>query len=109
MSRVCSTNLEAKGVTIHHRAKLISMRAVGDEVEYTIEHHTGGRETICVEKALVSIGRLPSTKGLGLEEIGVRLGPRGHVEVEDTRTSVPHIHATNRSTPMPGCNFTLVN
>lgn len=93
ISRVCSTNLEHKGVTIHHRAKLISMQAVGEEVEYTIEHHTGGRETIRVERALISIGRVPNTRGLGLEDIGVKLGPRGHIEVDDARSSVPNIFA----------------
>ncbi|MEM9461570.1 MAG: NAD(P)/FAD-dependent oxidoreductase [Myxococcota bacterium] len=93
VSRVCSTNLEAKGVTIHHRAKLISMHAVGEEVEYTIEHHTGGRETIRVDKALVSVGRVPNTAGLGLEEIGVKLDERGHIAADDTSTSLPHVHA----------------
>lgn len=93
VARVCSTNLEAKGVTIHHRAKLVSMRVVGEEVEYTIEHHTGGRETIRVETALVSIGRIPNTNGLGLEDIGVKLDKGGHVEASDTRSSVPHIYA----------------
>lgn len=93
VARVCSTNLEAKGVTIHHRAKLVSMRAVGQEVEYTIEHHTGGRETIRVETALVSIGRVPSTSGLGLEDIGVKLDAGGHIVATDTRSSVPHIYA----------------
>jgi dihydrolipoamide dehydrogenase len=93
VARVCSTNLEAKGVTIHHRAKLVSMRVVDDEVEYTIEHHTGGRETIRVETALVSIGRVPSTRGLGLPDIGVELDAGGHVVVEDTRTRVPHVYA----------------
>lgn len=93
VSRVCSKNLEAKGVTIHHRAKLLSMKAVGDEVEYTIEHHTGGRETIRVEKALVSIGRVPNTGGLDLAAAGIEVGPRGHIDVKDTATAVPHIHA----------------
>ncbi|MCA9705405.1 MAG: NAD(P)/FAD-dependent oxidoreductase [Myxococcales bacterium] len=93
VSRVCSTNLEAKGVTIHHRAKFISMQAVGEEVEYTIEHHTGGRETIRVDKALVSVGRVPNTAGLGLERIGVELGEGDHIVAQDTRTSVPHVFA----------------
>jgi len=93
ISRVCSTNLEAKGVTIHHRAKLLEMKTVDNEVEYTIEHHTGGRETIRVEKALVSIGRVPNTGGLNLEAAGIEIGPRGHIKVDDTRTAVPHIHA----------------
>lgn len=93
VSRVCSTNLEAKGVTIHHRATLLEMKAVGDEVEYTIEHHTGGRETIRVEKALVSVGRVPNTGGLNLEAAGIEVSDRGHIAVEDTQTCVQHIHA----------------
>jgi dihydrolipoamide dehydrogenase len=93
VARVCSKNLEAKGVTIHHRAKLIAMRAAGEEVEYTIEHHTGGRETICVETALVSIGRAPNTSGLGLEALGVQIDAGGHIVATDTRTAVPHIYA----------------
>ncbi|MEM7397267.1 MAG: NAD(P)/FAD-dependent oxidoreductase, partial [Verrucomicrobiota bacterium] len=64
ISRVCSNNLEAKGVTIHHRANFIKMEVVGDQVEYTIRHDTGGIETIPVDRALVSIGRVPNTDGI---------------------------------------------
>lgn len=92
-SRVCSRNLEAKGVTVHHRAKLHSLAVVDGEVEYTIEHHTGGRETLRVEKALISIGRDPNTRGLGLDLAGVATSAAGHILVEDTRTNVPHIYA----------------
>lgn len=93
ISRLCSTNLEAKGVTIHHRAKLIDMRRVNGQVEYTIEHSTGGRETIEVEKAMISIGRVPNTDTLGLEALGVKTGDRGHIEADDCQTSVPNIWA----------------
>ncbi len=93
VARLCSTNLEAKGVTIHHRAQLISMRRVNGEVEYTIEHPTGGRETIRVQKALISIGRVPNTDGLELEAAGVEFSDRGHIVCNDTRTAVPNIYA----------------
>ena len=94
VARVCSANLEAKGVTIHHQAKLISMGTNGDEVEYVIEHKTGGRETICVEHALISVGRVPNTESLGLDRIGLDMSDRGHIIDDDsTRTSVPHIYA----------------
>lgn len=93
VARLCSTNLENKGVTIHHRAKLISMRRVNGEVEYTIEHATGGRETIRVEKAMISIGRIPNTSGLDLEAAGVELTERGHIRCVDTQTCVPNIWA----------------
>lgn len=93
VSRLCSNNLERKGVTIHDRANLVSMRRVGDEVEYTIAHASGGRETIRVEKALVSVGREPNTAGLDLPAAGVEVGPTGQIVSTDTRTSVPHIFA----------------
>lgn len=39
-------------------------------------------------------GRVPNTRGLGLEEVGVKLGGKGEVVVDDhLRTSVPSIYA----------------
>ncbi|HLT37585.1 MAG TPA: NAD(P)/FAD-dependent oxidoreductase [Enhygromyxa sp.] len=94
IANLCATNLEAQGVTIHRQATLISMRRVPNGmVEYTIEHATGGRETICVEKALISVGRVPNTESLDLDKAGVQLHDRGHIVDEDTRTNVPHIYA----------------
>jgi dihydrolipoamide dehydrogenase len=93
IARVCATNLESRGVTVHHRAKLVDMRRIGDEVEYTIEHQTGGRETIRVDYALISIGRVPNTETLGLADIGVELNERGYIVDDDTQSSVPHIYA----------------
>lgn len=58
-------------------------------------------ETLEVEKVLVCLGRVPNTKGLGLEEVGVCLDKEGYVETDEyCRTSVPNIYAvgdvTNR-------------
>ena len=93
ISLVCSTNLEQKGVTIHHKSNFMGMRLVDDEVEYTIKHESGGVEAIRVSRALISIGRLPNTDNMGLDIAGVELGDRGHVVHEGTQTSVPHIFA----------------
>jgi dihydrolipoamide dehydrogenase len=93
VSRLCSNNLERKGVTIHHRASLVDMKRVPDGVQYTIEHATGGRETIFVEKALISVGREPNAGSLDLSAAGVTLGPQGQIVVDDTQSSVPHIWA----------------
>ncbi|MCO4773457.1 MAG: NAD(P)/FAD-dependent oxidoreductase [Deltaproteobacteria bacterium] len=93
VSRVCSSNLERKGVSIHHRSNLVSMERVGEQVAYTIEHHTGGRETIQVDHAIISVGRVPNNDGLGLDKAGVKLTPNGHIADDDTRTSQPHIYA----------------
>ncbi|MGV2980976.1 glutathione-disulfide reductase [Camelimonas sp. ID_303_24] len=57
--------------------------------------------TVQVDAVLLAIGRLPNTRGLGLEEAGVRLDALGAVQVDDySCTSVPSIYAvgdvTNR-------------
>ncbi|MEO7836152.1 MAG: FAD-dependent oxidoreductase, partial [Acidimicrobiales bacterium] len=45
------------------------------------------------EDVLVGVGRRPNVENLGLEEVGVKVGPKG-VEVDDRmRTSVPGIYA----------------
>jgi len=52
------------------------------------------RGEIAVEKLLFAAGRSGATSGLGLEEVGVKMGKRAYVEVDkDYRTSVPSIYA----------------
>jgi dihydrolipoamide dehydrogenase len=49
---------------------------------------------IDVEKLLVSVGRLPQTRDIGLEGTGVKIDERGHVETDDfLRTANPKIYA----------------
>ncbi len=93
ISRVCSRNLERLGVTVHHQARLVEMQTDQGEVEYTIEHHTGGRESIRVEKALIAIGRVPNTRGLDLLKAGIETCDRGYIVDDDTVTNVPNIYA----------------
>ncbi len=63
--------------------------------------HCAHGEPIDADVILVATGRRPNTVGLGLEEVGVKLGPVGQVMVDDaSASSVPSIHAvgdvTNR-------------
>ncbi len=93
IAQVCAKNLEARGVTIHHRANLLEMKVVDGEVHYTIQHAGGGVETIAVDQALISIGRIPNTNGLHLERAGLEVNRWGYLDDDDTRTSVPNIYA----------------
>ena len=54
-----------------------------------------GKETVLeAEQALVAIGFRPNAKGIGLEEIGIKINERGFVEInEKMQTSVPNIYA----------------
>jgi glutathione reductase (NADPH) len=62
----------------------------GDEVFVT----TDKNELLEADEAMLAIGRVPNTAGLGLERAGVAVGKRGRVEVDAySRTSVPHIYA----------------
>ncbi len=45
------------------------------------------------EELLVAVGRRPNVEGLGLEEVGVKVGRRGIEIDERMRTSVPSIYA----------------
>ncbi|NLN70480.1 MAG: dihydrolipoyl dehydrogenase [Chloroflexi bacterium] len=42
-----------------------------------------GQETIEADLTLVAIGFKPNSQGLGLEEIGVKLSDRGHIEIDE--------------------------
>ncbi|MDQ4098214.1 MAG: FAD-dependent oxidoreductase, partial [Actinomycetota bacterium] len=46
------------------------------------------------EELLVAVGRRPNVEGLGLEDVGVKVGKRGIEVDERMRTSVPSIYAS---------------
>ncbi|SHJ16283.1 NADPH-glutathione reductase [Palleronia salina] len=54
---------------------------------------TSGRENV-YDHVFFATGRKPSTDGLGLEDLGVKLGRSGNIEVDEySQTSVPSIYA----------------
>lgn len=81
------------GITHHRESSLEQMRVKDGMVEYVLCTPEGVCAPIRVERALVSIGRVPNTKGLGLETVGVALDKSGGVVVQDTRSNVPTIFA----------------
>ena len=52
-------------------------------VKVTVEDANGKTSELEAEQALMAIGFRPNSKGLGLEEIGVKLDKRGFVEIDD--------------------------
>jgi len=65
---------------VGHRVE--SLQAVDGGVEIKVQGD-GGEKTIQAEQALVAIGFRPNGRGLGLEELGVKLSERGAVEIDD--------------------------
>lgn len=88
----------AKGIRIECGAIFESV-AKGDDGRLNIDLSTG--ETLIADEALLALGRVPNTDGLGLDKAGVETGPDGSVIVDVySRTNVAHIFAvgdvTNR-------------
>jgi dihydrolipoamide dehydrogenase len=53
-----------------------------------------GEQTLEAEQALVAIGFKPNSRGLGLEEVGVKISERGAIEIDERMaTNVPGIWA----------------
>lgn len=102
--KVIEKNLEAKGVLVHRNSKLISMTSGDDEVEYVLEYTDGRKESFKVEKALVSVGRVPQYDNLVDESIGVEFDARG-IKDDLTQTTVPNIYAVGDIT----ADISLVN
>jgi NAD(P) transhydrogenase len=68
-----------------------------------VEVALGSGDTVCGDRVLFSAGRGGATVGLGLEAIGVSVGSRGHVAVDDDyRTAVPSVYAAGDVIGAPG-------
>ena len=93
-----ASSFESMGIVIHRASKLESLKVSDGKVEYVITNAEGKSETIRVERALVSVGRIPNTAELGLEAAGVKLDKGGSVVVENTRSSASHIYAAGDAT-----------
>jgi dihydrolipoamide dehydrogenase len=73
------------------RVQSIAATDTGVEVKVSGEK---GEQTLVAEQALVAIGFRPNGRGLGLEELGVKLTERGAVEIDERMaTNVPGIWA----------------
>jgi dihydrolipoamide dehydrogenase len=105
VAQTVSQGLEANGVHIHRGASLETMDIVNGKVVYKIKYDSGKEEIRTVEKALVSVGRVPNSDSLGLEELGMELNSRGFCIDSDTQTSIPNIYAVGDFT----ADIALVN
>jgi dihydrolipoamide dehydrogenase len=80
-----------RGIEVLLKTKVEGIQEYADD--HVIAKLSDGAE-VTVEKILISVGRVPNTAGIGLEEAGVETDARGYVVVDERlRTSVPNIYA----------------
>lgn len=84
--------LARRGVVFHTTSKVTAVARKGDRLAVSVETPEG-LLSLDADKVLVSVGRRPVTKGIGLENIGVAMD-RARVRVDGTMaTSVPGVYA----------------
>ena len=84
-----------RGMEVLGKSRAASVERTADGVVVTL---VDGR-TVEGSHALLAVGSVPNTAGLGLEEIGVELSPSGHLLVDRvSRTNVSGIYAAGDCT-----------
>jgi pyruvate/2-oxoglutarate dehydrogenase complex dihydrolipoamide dehydrogenase (E3) component len=84
-----------RGMEVLGRARAASVERTADGVVVTL---VDGR-TVEGSHALLAVGSVPNTTGLGLDDLGIELSASGHVQVDRvSRTSVPGVYAAGDCT-----------
>ena len=87
--------LAKQGLAFKLGTKVVNVDSKGKTLKLALEPAKGGKqETLDCDVALVAVGRVPNTQGLGLAEAGVRCDNRGRVVVDGKfATNVPGVYA----------------
>jgi NAD(P)H dehydrogenase (quinone) len=84
-----------RGMTVLSRSRAAGVKRSGDGVVVTLE---GGR-TVRGSHCLLTVGMVPATAGLGLEEAGITLDGQGFIQVDRvSRATAPGVYAAGDCT-----------
>lgn len=102
--RIIERNMENNGVLIHRNSRLVRMTIVNGRVEYELEYTDNTHQIFNVERALVSVGRVPNLEELWDDKVGINSSKKG-IENHDTQTNISNIYAIGDLT----ADISLVN
>ncbi|MGI4984771.1 MAG: dihydrolipoyl dehydrogenase [Janthinobacterium lividum] len=94
VAKEAQKQLTKQGLKIHVGAKIgeVSASDAGVSIQYTDKD--GQAQTLQADRLIVSVGRVPNTDGLGLENIGLAPNERGFIDVDAScRTTLPNLYA----------------
>ncbi|WP_416826998.1 dihydrolipoyl dehydrogenase [Ectobacillus polymachus] len=102
MSAIVKRGLKKKGnVKIFTKAfgKSVEEREDGVTVHFETK---GEMNSIEADYVLVTVGRRPNTRDIGLEQVGIKVSERGVIEIDkQCRTNIPNIYAIGDVVPGP--------
>ena len=94
IAREAAKAFAKQNLKIELGVKIGAVKTSNDGVSVTWTSAKGEAQERTFERLIVSIGRLANTVGLNPEAVGLKLDPRGAVEVDDDcRTNLPNVWA----------------
>ena len=101
VSDALAKSLTKQGLAIHTRAGVESLKADAKGVSAKIKTADGKTSEQQFSHAIVAVGIVPNTEGIGLDTLGVQMA-KGHITTDELcRTSVPGIWAIGDVTAPP--------
>jgi dihydrolipoamide dehydrogenase len=87
--------LERQGISFTLASKVTAIEVSAKSLKAKVEPHAGGAaQTLDADVVLIAVGRVPYTRGLGLETAGVKTDSKGRIAVDrHYATTVPGIYA----------------
>ena len=92
---------EQEGIEVMTGAETTAVEGrSGERVRLTVKS-PAGESTLEGSDLLVAAGRVPNTRGIGLEEAGIALDARGWIEVDDRLQAAPSVWAMGECAGSP--------
>lgn len=109
-SEVIEAVFADESITVYTAAKATKVTLDDDQVIVAVRDRHGSDVELRAERLLVATGRRPVTAGLNLDDVGVKLGPRGEIVVDaQLRTDNPRIFAAGDVTGAPQFVYVAAN
>ncbi len=102
ISKELEKQLKRRKIDVLVGTKFEKIETTANGVKVTATAPDGSQKVIEAEYFLSAVGRGPVTKGIGLENTNIQLGPKGTIAIDAMmRTSEPNVFAIGDVTPYP--------
>ncbi len=102
-SSAIQLSLERMGAEIILGDAVVSLERLPGKKNNALRLKLGSGKKLRADKVLFSAGRGGNTRGLNLQEIGVAVSDRGHIQVDEHfRTTLEHVYAAGDVIGFPG-------
>ena len=94
LAKELQKSLKKQGIKFYTSHKVTSVKNIGNEVAVIADDKKGDSVEFIGDYTLISVGRNPYTKGLGLEKVDIKTNERDQIETNNQlQTSTSNIYA----------------